>query len=180
MDSHDFSRDEVASILKILSMTFMRPSELNKRILKEAWKVLDPQVVGEIDEGLSTEYTRLFRLGNPVPCPPYESYYLTEDGTLMSEHADELVSIMRGYGLTVKKEFKDLPEHISVILEFMHYLLSLEDDKSLSDVSYVAREHMLKWIPEFCNCLKRESRVKLYIRACDILLEVLKSLAELK
>jgi TorA maturation chaperone TorD len=73
---------------------------------------------------LQKEYTRLFVTSRPnVPAPPYGSLYLEKEGMIWGKTTRELVKMYALAGLIVSEEFKDLPDHFAVELEFAFYLI---------------------------------------------------------
>jgi len=123
-------------------------------------------------EELRIEYTRLF-VGSPpfkAVCLPYESYW--RQSTVMGPSVGEIAQLFEEIGLRVSDEFTDLPDHISVELEFMNQIYrSLLDQTSVGSEAEVERlrsikgdfvEKHLDWIDDFCLKVERESKVGYY------------------
>lgn len=161
-------------ILELFSLAFMKPTdewakeleELLERV-KSEWP--DVELILDDPSLMNQEYVRLFRFGGQVPCPPYESFYRTEDKVLMSDYAVDVQSRMRAFGVEVSDDFKDLPEHISVELEYLRYLYVLGEDEALEEAASFLEDHLLQWVPEFCECVRENSRVPFYRDICAIL-----------
>ncbi len=111
---------------------------------------------------LSVAYTRLF-LGPPsIMAPPYASFYLDKKGLVMGPSTIGIAELYRTAGLSMDKDFDEMPDHIAVMLEFLYYLLFQE---SLAEVegnheekiklvqtkSYFLNNYMCTWIPAFCG-----------------------------
>jgi DMSO reductase family type II enzyme chaperone len=104
-----------------------------------------------VDE-FQAEYNRLFevgRLGGP-PCPLYGGHYERDRLRVM----EELIRFYNYFGLSLSQG--QLPDHISVELEFMHYLTFREAEAlkhNLSQDAYQRAQrdfldrHPGKWLP---------------------------------
>ena len=80
-------------------------------------------------EDLQVEYTRLFIYAHGgSSCSPYESVYAEQEKSLMGESALAVKRFYRVFKLRISHQFKDLQDHISAELEFMHFL-SLNEGK---------------------------------------------------
>lgn len=104
-----------------------------------------------------TEYLRTFEVarGRP-PCPPYEGYWRGEAVQDRREIMEELVRFYEYFGLTLGSRPKELPDHLSVELEFMGFLtfkeaqaLDARRDPSpyrRAQRDFLAR-HPMQWLP---------------------------------
>lgn len=82
-------------------------------------------------QDLLVDYTRLF-LGAPQAlAKPYASVWLSTDPELMQDSAMELLRLYEQGGFEIDPEFRDLPDHVAVELEFM-YLLSFQQNQARS------------------------------------------------
>jgi DMSO reductase family type II enzyme chaperone len=122
-----------------------------------------------VDEA-QAEYVRLFDY-NPS-CPPYESSYVKlEKGGPAILHS-VLKNFYNTFGLNPSQSFTEPSDHISVELEFMHFLTFKEGQSFEKDSKgvemYLAAEkdfcdnHLIKWVPGFCNCLNKYANVRFY------------------
>src|SRR4030043_2079977 len=92
------------------------------------------------NEDLAVEYARLFVGPYELKAPPYGSVYLDGGRRVMGDSTMEVVRIYEKTGLAMDKDFKELPDHIAVELEFMFFLIykegealeKLEKDKALA------------------------------------------------
>jgi TorA maturation chaperone TorD len=116
-------------------------------------------------EDLAVEYARLF-LGPDKHISPHESVHHERGdgdwGQLWGLSTVEVKKFIESAGLEYKSEFKGLPDHISVELEFMQAVTKEEALERKNDnhdkVNYCLQiekkfidEHLLKWIPLFCD-----------------------------
>ena len=82
-------------------------------------------------QDLLVDYTRLF-LGAPQALAnPYASVWLTGEPELMQDSAMELLKLYEQGGFEIDPEFRDLPDHVAVELEFL-YLLSYQQNQALA------------------------------------------------
>ncbi len=122
-----------------------------------------------VDEA-QAEYVRLFDY-NPL-CPPYESSYVKlEKGSPAILHS-VLKNFYNTFGLNPSQSFIEPADHITVELEFMHFL-TFKEGQALENESedverYLMAEkdffenHLINWVPEFCNCLNKYANVRFY------------------
>lgn len=130
----------------------------------------------EVTESLAVEFTRLFRgvkLGYGPP-PPYESVYKMSEGT------SEVLEKYRKSGLAVAKELEgELPDHISFELYFLSYLCNKEAESLRNNNENRAyeyrvqkneflQEHVIKWVPSFCERILKESENDFYKGAAKL------------
>lgn len=111
---------------------------------------------------LSIAYTRLF-LGPPaVLAPPYASYYLDRNARVMGPSSVEMVKLYREAGLRIDDEFNEMPDHITVVLEFLYFLLFRKGSPAGVNVPFKGfdpdstmrrflKNYFFTWIPEFCG-----------------------------
>ena len=159
-------------------MAFLRPTEEWLAEVRESWdKIKDSFPLTDLkledSSSMNQEYTRLFRFGKEVPCPPYESVYRVEDRILMSHYAVDVEDRMRSFGVEVSKNFKEPPEHISVELEFLKYLYMIGENEALEEAKSFLEDHLIQWVPQFCDCVIKNSRIPFYREVCVLLKEFL-------
>ncbi len=130
----------------------------------------------ELLEDLAVEYTRLF-LGPGKHISPHESvHHQREDGQngkLWGASTVETKKFIESLGLSYKPEYTGLPDHISVELELMQQITQREEQawaegdkntalKCLKKEKIFIKEHLARWIPDFCNKVIQEAELPLY------------------
>lgn len=121
---------------------------------------------------LVLEYTRLF-VGPGKHISPYESVYRDNENALWSETTVEVKNFIESSGLEYSSSWAGLPDHIGVELEFMQRITYHEKDAwSRGDKETTTRclefekkfidEHLIQWVPLFCDKVKKETRVAFY------------------
>jgi DMSO reductase family type II enzyme chaperone len=134
------------------------------QVLQDVLGAVDPSLVeggrwealgeaGEKDD-LAIEFTRLFDVGTGgPPCPLYGGLYV---GARMKT-MEEVVRFYNHFGLTLSESPRELPDHITTELEFLHFLAFREAQASEEGAEpdpfrraqrdFIAR-HLGRWIPK--------------------------------
>ena len=128
----------------------------------------------ELTEELAVEFTRLFRGLKPKygPPPPYESVYMKE-GRVMGAATLRVIETYLEAGLALTEEYGGPPDYIGTELKFMALASYREAEswengdereaKRLLRVQHsFIKEHMLQWIPRFCDTMLEEAESDFY------------------
>jgi TorA maturation chaperone TorD len=130
----------------------------------------------ELLEDLAIEYTRLF-LGPGKHVSPHESVHHQRDdgqwGKLWGASTAEVKKFIETTGLGYSDDFKGMPDHITVELEFMQQLTLREEqawkeedaDKAAAFRNVEKKfleEHLICWIPSFCEQVIQEAELPFY------------------
>ncbi|MBI1987027.1 MAG: molecular chaperone TorD family protein [Nitrospinae bacterium] len=117
--------------------------------LLEVFPPPSPEPLPTLEE-LQEAYTSLFDVGaGGPPCSLYEGSYVGWGRTQLFE---ELLRFYEFFGLELSPSVRELPDHLTVELEFMHYLTfqeaQAEDPSSyrLAQRDFLAR-HLARWVP---------------------------------
>lgn len=145
-------------------------------ILKEipfAVAIMETELSGQSlkdvsQEDFEAEFVRVFDAGpGGPPCPLYEGKYAADRKVNM----EDLVRFYNHFGLSVAEaKERELPDHITTELEFMHYLafkevLALQRDESPSpycfaEIDFLGR-HPARWLPELLKKTEKVSGAKI-------------------
>jgi DMSO reductase family type II enzyme chaperone len=97
---------------------------------------------------------RLFDVGVPrPPCPLYGGLYLGSRRAVM----EEVTRFYNHFGLSLGGESRELPDHITTELEFMHFLTfqevsALQREKERGPYLRAQRDflqrHLARWVPQ--------------------------------
>jgi len=130
----------------------------------------------EVLETMAIEYARLF-IGPGKHISPHESVHHKKDnakwGQLWGDSTVKVKTFIESSGLEYKPEYKGLPDHISVELEFMHQVTLREEqawkEKDEEGALYCMKiekkfieEHLSRWIPDFCEKVVQEAELPFY------------------
>ncbi len=113
------------------------------------------------DGGLKRLYSRLF-LAPPFPAPINAGIHL--DGSLMGKSVIGMETLYQRNGLEKDAEFRDLPDHLALQLQFMAWMLARaveadeagdtrERDRILLDARVFCEHYLCSWLPLFGNTL---------------------------
>jgi len=125
-------------------------------------------------ETLAIEFARLF-IGPGQHISPHESVHLEggKDGALWGDATVKVQQFIESTGLSHKCEYRGLPDHISVELEFMQ-IVSKEAAQRWKKNDYYGsenclkieqkflKEHLSKWVPFFCNKVIKKTQLTIY------------------
>jgi len=112
--------------------------------------------------------------------PPYGSIYLDGERKVMGDSTLEVMELYREAGLSIDEDFKELPDHIAVELEFMYYLIHQEVE-ALVRLNFSRAMEVLKrqdlflnrflgpWIEPFCKNMREETENEFYLALADCL-----------
>ncbi len=126
-------------------------------------------------EDLGIEFTRLF-MGPGEHISPHESIFVEVDGEAGGLYGAITVKVKKFIettGLEYDDSFTGLPDHVSAELEFMCKLGEFEAEKwsngddegaryCMSVQKMFAEEHLLRWIPQFCEQVIARAELPFY------------------
>ena len=169
---------ERADAYKLLAECYYLPDETLLKTLEDFGKAcggffsdlvrIAPK--GDDLERHKVDFSSLFLGPFKLLAPPYGAVYL-EDGKFMSESTLAVKALYEQEGLDIV--LKDAPDHISVELEFMYYLILKEAEaRDNSDLNETARLHekqgsflqihLGRWIPPFARNIERNAQTDFY------------------
>jgi putative dimethyl sulfoxide reductase chaperone len=131
------------------------------------------QVMGVALEPLTVENARLFIGPFQLVAPPYGSLYLDDAKTVMGESTVRVAALYQSCGLQLADDFFELPDHITVELEFMSYLAYQERAAILAGKTdeanrQVARQrdflavYLLPWLQPFTQAIINDGESPFY------------------
>lgn len=136
---------------------------------------------------LAVQWTRLFRGVAPGygPRPPYEAIYRRKDAGAQAELLLDLGNLYRVAGVAISVDRIERPDHLGLELDLMGLLCSEESGFWSQGNSEEAagrrglqrrllQEHLLPWVPAYCEVILREPGVPFYhgvMRALSALLD---------
>ncbi len=162
--------EEIRATLDILSKQL---SALDSKALSHINLMRDEEECNFDVELLRIEFTRLFIGPYSLPSPPYGSIYIEKMRKVMGDSTMDAQKRYRHFGLDVSRNFKDVPDHITVELEFMFFLIFKEIENIKSGEAEQAQEllyhqkmfladHLSRWIPDFTDSVIEYSGTEFY------------------
>ncbi len=123
-------------------------------------------------EDLAVEYTRLF-LGPGRHVRPYAATYLDGAGASLCGPTTVWVrGFMERAGFALAPKHRDLPDHVSVELEFMARMAAREAEAVEAGDAAAARQsrriqsefltHLGRWLPRFCGHAAEHAELSFY------------------
>lgn len=115
-------------------------------------------------ETLLLDYTRLFLGPTTIPAKPYGSVWLEGEKTVMGDSTMAVLELYREAGFDIDEDFRDLPDHIAVELEFLYLLIFRENEaRMLGDASRLnslidlkkrfLSNHLGRWVVPFTSAI---------------------------
>lgn len=108
-------------------------------------------------EEICNDFINLFTEGK---VPNYEAYYreiLHEDAPI-NFHLNDIQHFYWNAGVAIDEEFDLPPDHVSMELLFMSYLI----DQNLTDLEINLLRRLCEWIPLFCDTLYEKAETDFY------------------
>ena len=136
-------------------------------------------LTAETIEETVVEYARLFIGPFTLVAPPYGSVYLEKGERVLGDSTLAVRKFYECEGLKLPDDFKDMPDHIAVELEFMssmagEYSTLIASDDPNASVSLnrqyeFARTFLLPWLTQFCDKVCDGSDLDIYKRLAQCL-----------
>lgn len=119
---------------------------------------------------LKLEYSALFEVGSDgPPCPIREDLQTGQRaGT-----REDLVRFYSYFNYKLEEKFAWAPDHLSVELEFMHFLCYREATFGPDAASYqlaqvdFSQRHLVRWVPKFARSVAKVASDSVYCRIID-------------
>lgn len=118
-----------------------------------------------------------------IQTPLYHSCYLEDNasdkGLLMGDSAVEMLNRYEDAGLTISEDIKEPPDHISLELEYLYFLMSVteaaEEESFQSEINEYISDFMLPWINIFLERIQSNKEKLIYPQLTSILVAVLEN-----
>jgi len=187
-----------ADVYRLLSACFYQPEEafLEEEIfgqLKTAMAVANPRWVPEAaaledayrsagQENLILDYSRLFLGPFDILAKPYGSVYLDGEKIVMGDSTLQAMAMYNDGGFEVAEDFKEMPDHVAVELEFL-YLLSFrigqaEEEGARAPLIALKRRflagHLGEWFSLLATAICQGAETDFYKQLADLTEQVLR------
>ncbi|MBI2265167.1 MAG: molecular chaperone TorD family protein [Armatimonadetes bacterium] len=174
-DAGLFRAPAKGSFLRALKKAFSHLTSDPSRKLPPLPEALFP----DSPKSLEDEFRRLFGHTVSRDFPPYETEYGSSHVFQQTQSLADITGFYRAFGLEVSTEQRQRPDHISVELEFMHFLAmkevhALRNNREGAGICEKAMrkfldDHLLRWAPIFCDRLLAAHPDSFYGRMAEIL-----------
>jgi TorA maturation chaperone TorD len=158
--------------------------------LAEAGVTLEPDLLDRPEdaliEDLAVEFTRLF-IGPGDHVPPNSAVHMEGEGSVLWGASTGWVKhFIETTGFEYRSDYHDLPDHISVELEFMQELTAREsealkenDGDTLGNLRQTQKEfvrrHMAVWVPVFCDKVMARAELSFFKGMAEVTKEFIRS-----
>ena len=130
------------------------------------------------EEDLLVAYAKLFVGPNELLAPPFGSVYLDGKNMVMGDSTMEVIKLYEEHGLSMDSEFRNLPDHITVEMEFMYYLIfkeveALENSQWDAALDFIKTQGLFfdkflrQWVKPFCDKIKEGTDNEFYTNLAD-------------
>lgn len=128
---------------------------------------LADEVAGTDEAGLRAGYSGLFEVGSEGPPVPIREDLQTGQ---LSGTREDIVRFYDYFGYRLADAFAWAPDHLSVELEFVHFLCFREAGQDADALSYALAQldfterHLLRWVPGLATATATHASDHLYAR----------------
>ncbi len=155
---------------------------LMKKQFDQIEKLVSAECVNWQIGDLQTEHRRVFTNVITLDCPPYETLFGNDHVFAQSHVMGDIAGFYKAFGVELSKDVHERLDHLSVELEFMHFLTYKEsysrchDGMDKTDIVVDAqkkfiRNHIGRWVPLFCRMLSKKSDTGLFKLIADSMSE---------
>lgn len=128
---------------------------------------------------LQSEHRRVFSNVITLDCPPYETLFGNDHVFAQSHVMGDIAGFYKAFGVELSRDIHERLDHLSVELEFMHFLAYKESysrchdgaDKTQIVVDAqkkFVKNHIGRWVPLFCRMLARKADSGLFKLMADV------------
>ena len=150
------------------------------RQLDESMSILVEEALSEAEklqlDDLPILFSRLFIGPFEIQAHPYASSYLDQDEAFAGRTQAEVLSYYHRGGLELPPRAGETPDHLSVELEFLYFLLVKtiqQNNKShLELASQFATSHLKHWLPSFIQQLELAPEARFYFILSKLVLSI--------
>lgn len=130
-------------------------------------------------DALLLDYTRLFLGPNQIIAKPYGSVWLEGQNAVMGESTMAVLKLYEEGGFDMSEEFREVPDHIAVELEFL-YLLIYRENEAHRNGQHDAQEakaalrkrflveHLGRWVGPFTSAVKAGAQSSYYCQLAEL------------
>ncbi|MCC8985262.1 MAG: molecular chaperone TorD family protein [Nitrospira sp.] len=155
---------------------------LMKKQFDQIEKLVSAECVNWQIGDLQTEHRRVFTNVITLDCPPYETLFGNDHVFAQSHVMGDIAGFYKAFGVELSKDVHERLDHLSVELEFMHFLTYKESYSRCHDgidkteivvdaQKKFVKNHIGRWVPLFCRMLSKKSDTGLFKLVADCMSE---------
>ncbi len=158
---------ERAELYRLFSALFMK--EPDEEILGQAKEIFGMDFKDSAEQ-IGNDFTAIF-LRPDLHMAPYESLHNFPPGDkpgLAGKAARDVQAFYESAGLSLQEGMDLIPDHLSVELLFMSYLA---ENRYTEKLHVFLEEHLLRWVPEYCDEVGKHATTAFYKEIANLLKE---------
>ncbi len=155
---------------------------LMKKQFDQIEKLISAECVNWQIGDLQTEHRRVFTNVITLDCPPYETLFGNDHVFAQSHVMGDIAGFYKAFGVELSKDVHERLDHLSVELEFMHFLTYKESYSRCHDgidkteivvdaQKKFIKNHIGRWVPLFCRMLSKKADTGLFKLIADCMSE---------
>jgi len=155
---------------------------LLKKQFDQIEKLVSAECVNWQIGDLQTEHRWVFTNVITLDCPPYETLFGNDHVFAQSHVMGDIAGFYKAFGVELSKDVHERLDHLSVELEFMHFLTYKESYSRCHDgidkteivvdaQKKFIKNHIGRWVPLFCRMLAKKSDTGLFKLIADCMSE---------
>lgn len=171
------SSADLGSFLASLAEREGLPQDVREgvRLIERFSRASKGKPVDEVRTELTVERTRLLRGVRPDhgPPPPYESLYRGSEGQAETRVSAAVAREYAQAGVALADGMREQPDYVGLELDFMRHLTEKEAEawaknepdeaETYLDLEQAfLREHIVRWIPRFCDVVIEQADLDFY------------------
>lgn len=186
LQSGEFVEDGRAALESLTGALEGKVGEEDKEHLEAIAKYFDDLEHWATSEGINwdiqdlrDEHRRVFSNVIALDCPPYETLFGNDHVFGQSYVMGDISGFYTAFGLQLSQDIHERLDHLSVELEFLHFLAYKESYalchdgpekvKTVVDAEKkFVKEHIGRWVPLFSGMLKKKADYGLYRIIADL------------
>lgn len=156
-------REERAEAYRLFAYLFMNIPEIE--IIEDFERLAEVEVKDTYEE-ICDDFIYLFMEGN---LPNYEAYYreILYNDIPINLYLNDVQHFYWTAGVAIDEEVDLPPDHVSMELLFMSYLV----EQNLKDLQIEFLKRLCEWIPLFCDALYKRARTEFYKEVASFIKE---------
>ncbi len=147
--------------------------------LAETAKTMDTEFKETAQDELLLDYSRLFLGPFDIFAKPYGSVYIDGEKVVMGDSTINALASYSEADFAVAEDFREMPDHVAVELEFLYLLTCRQNDalahkeseqlRFWSDIkTNFLKNHLGSWVSRFCQNIREHSETNFYYNLAEL------------
>lgn len=145
-------------------------------LMQKSIAALPPTVDETVLNDLAADFASIYLTG-ALHASPYESVWFTEERITRQEPMFQVREWYKKYELAAKNWQVRPDDHLVLQLEFIAYLMELDDNKeTLQEAAQFLDEHLLRWAGQFSNQVAKHCATAFYAGLTGLMAQYLEEM----